>query len=164
MHRRSNLQNNKAIFCSILLGLVISFNCCLGYQYYDHPEYTYNRNARDYQYEDDYGEDYDKTGKWKICYIHTHIYIFIVAIYTKTIYIVDDNSYLILSSIRRLKSTNDTKVQKIQWLTSIILTERNEKRFGWIEEVKSRRMNRIIKYLCEPQSKRKTRIKVRPYF
>ena len=49
-----------------------------------------------------------------------YIHIYIVAIYTKTIYIVDDNSYLILSSIQSLKSTNDTKVQKKQWLTSII--------------------------------------------
>ena len=64
-----------------------------------------------------------------VIYIHIYIFIYIVAIYTKTIYIVDDNSYLILSSIRRLKSTNDTKVQKIQLLTSIILTERNDKRF-----------------------------------
>ena len=61
--------------------------------------------------------------------LHTYTHIYIVAIYTKTIYIVDDKSYLILSSIQNLKSTNDSKVQKMRWLTSIILTERNDKRF-----------------------------------
>ena len=64
--------------------------------------------------------------------IYTHLFLYIVAVYIKTIYIVDDNSYLILSSIRSLKSTKDTKVQKIRWLTSIILTERNDKRFFMI--------------------------------
>ena len=51
-----------------------------------------------------------------IIYICAHI----VAVCTKTIFINDNNSYSMLSSIRSLKSTKDTKVQQIQCLTSII--------------------------------------------
>ena len=64
-----------------------------------------------------------------VLYLQIYIYIYIVAVHTKTIYIVDNNSYSMLSSIRSLKSTKDMKVQQIRWLITIMLTERNDKRF-----------------------------------
>jgi len=59
MHRRISLQD-KAISYPVILFLVICFNHCLA-QHYEYSDYSY-RNARDYQYEDDYNEDYDKSG------------------------------------------------------------------------------------------------------
>ena len=58
MSGKINLQNffHPVIFC-----LLICFNHCLSQQY-DYSDYSY-RNARDYQYEEDYADDYDKTGK-----------------------------------------------------------------------------------------------------
>lgn len=61
MNHRTSIRNPSisypAIFC-----LMTVFSHCLAQTHYDYSDYSY-RHGRDYHYDEEYDDDYDKTGK-----------------------------------------------------------------------------------------------------
>ena len=59
---KDGLHQKHAISYPVLLCLITALSSCLAQNHYDYSDYSY-RHGRDYQYEEEYEDDYDKTGK-----------------------------------------------------------------------------------------------------
>ena len=70
---KGGFHNKGAISYPVLFCLITVLSHCFAQDVYDYSDYSY-RHGRDYQYEEEYVDDYDKTGKWNYNFIFNCIF------------------------------------------------------------------------------------------